>query len=155
MFPLPLTWKDGGASMLEEAQPFPETTWDHCGGGHGGPKIAPRRQILHKEWGSSKLPFSSPSSCPLASLLSMPTLEFLGFLSNNKANISLILQCAKLYVRHCGDAEINRLGLAPSSHSKQKFELPGWFTWKRSWVPGAPQILFSTSTQLVSKIFWY
>lgn len=64
------------------------------------------------------------------------------FLSNNKASISLILQCAKLHVRHCGDAEINRLRPPPA------------FKATETWTPGPVHLKEKLGSQCSSNIIF-
>lgn len=91
------------------------------------------------------LPVSSPNPHPSA----LPTLGVLGFIFSNKASISLILRSAKLYIRHCGGTETNRLRPAPSNSQSTEIWAPGPFQPReRSWIHGALQMLFSKWTYL-------
>ena len=105
-----LAWKEGWGHRLEEVQPFPETTME--GGmvdfSHSKEKASPRYGMRFLGAVCPRTP-----SCSLASPLPVPTLEVLGFIFNNKAHISLIFQCAELYMRRCGDREMNRLRPGP------------------------------------------
>lgn len=102
--------KMDGATGQRKSSPFPRATrrWEWWPSGHSKEKASPRYGMRFLGAACPRTP-----SCSLASPLPVPTLEVLGFIFNNKAHISLIFQCAELYMRHCGDREMNRLRPGP------------------------------------------